>query len=190
MNLKKCVKCKVKQPLTQFAKNKTYTSGYNSTCKSCIASYYQKNKIKLAKQKKAYYDKNPQQLIDNNARNLAKRRTKPHYYRAIAMQNNLKYKIKKGVFVDSHFRNTRWLESKLKTVTYCPACGVKFVFSDRRKKGDFHIPNAPSLDRFNPKLGYTLENVKIICYSCNIAKGVITDGNQLIKLGKWINAQN
>ena len=73
--MKKCCKCKVEKPLTEFNKDKNRKDGHQYKCKSCSAKYYAKhyaeNKEKKAqycaenKEKKAAYD------VKHNARRKA-----------------------------------------------------------------------------------------------------------------------
>lgn len=57
----------------------------------------------------------------------------------------------------------------------CAATGVSFVFTPE--------PNfawSPSLDQITPGGGYTPENVQVVCWSYNAAKGSNTDADVLI----------
>ena len=73
--MKKCNKCKVEKPLTEFYKAKTKKDGHEYKCKSCkkdyVAKHYAENKEKKAqycaenKEKKAAYD------VKHNARRKA-----------------------------------------------------------------------------------------------------------------------
>ena len=54
-----CRTCQSDKPLDSFYKNKTYSSGYNSQCKSCQKSYYQKR------------NEDPEVLARHNARGRA-----------------------------------------------------------------------------------------------------------------------
>lgn len=51
----------------------------------------------------------------------------------------------------------------------CKATGIKF----RYEMGDTKIisPFAPSVDKINPKLGYTIDNCQVVCWIYNRAKG-------------------
>ena len=52
--MKKCGKCKVEKPLTEFNKNKNRKDGHGYRCKSCNAKYRAENKEKITK----YYAEN------------------------------------------------------------------------------------------------------------------------------------
>jgi hypothetical protein len=53
---------------------------------------------------------------------------------------------------------------KLTMPTACACCGAAFVFDDK------HGPHSPSLDRIDNNKGYTLANVAVVCYRCNLLK--------------------
>jgi len=53
--VKKCSKCGIEKPLTEFCKDKTHKDGHKSRCKSCIAKYDAKWRAEN-KEKRAKYD--------------------------------------------------------------------------------------------------------------------------------------
>ena len=61
----------------------------------------------------------------------------------------------------------KWVEEKIKAGK-CEVSGIEFVLSDGRH------PFAPSLDRTDPNKGYTEDNVKVVVWCYNAAKGVAT----------------
>jgi hypothetical protein len=52
---------------------------------------------------------------------------------------------------------------------YCPVFGCKLEISDGKA-----MPNSPSLDRIDSNLGYTPENIWVICYRANWLKNNMT----------------
>ena len=56
----------------------------------------------------------------------------------------------------------------------CEVTGVPLDFSGGERK-----PYTPSLDRIIPELGYTSENVRLVCWMYNSAKGTFTDQDVL-----------
>lgn len=64
--MKRCSKCKIEKPFSQFNKNKSKKDGFSTECKSCIKSYNEK-----------YYDTNKDILLNNmqNYRELNKDKT-------------------------------------------------------------------------------------------------------------------
>jgi len=43
--MKKCSKCKIEKPYSEFVKDRQKKDGYRFHCKSCLKEYYQKNRI-------------------------------------------------------------------------------------------------------------------------------------------------
>ena len=70
-----------------------------------------------------------------------------------------------------------WIESKIKN-KYCEATGIEFVISKKN-------PWMPSIDRINPRLGYTKENCQMVVWIYNTAKQEFTH-EDVIKLSKAI----
>lgn len=61
------------------------------------------------------------------------------------------------------------LEHLIKTpVTHCDCCGRELDY--RLGRGIKDRMASPSLDRFDSSKGYTVENVVIICWRCNMVK--------------------
>lgn len=67
----------------------------------------------------------------------------------------------------------QWLIERL-DAGVCEVTGVPFVIKAGR-----HL-HAPSLDRHDPKLGYTKDNVRVTLWCFNAAKGTGTDQDVLI----------
>jgi hypothetical protein len=64
----------------------------------------------------------------------------------------------------------------------CPVC---LVLMERTKDGS-PKPNSPSLDCIQPKLGYIMDNIAIICYRCNCCKSNETDPEAFFRIGRWL----
>jgi hypothetical protein len=56
--MKKCTKCGIEKPLSEFNKNKSRKDGLGSHCKACIGEQYQQNKKKVAEYQRSWYQKN------------------------------------------------------------------------------------------------------------------------------------
>lgn len=57
----------------------------------------------------------------------------------------------------------------------CSVTGIPFVFDSPVHQSPF----APSLDRIDPSIGYIPENVRVVIYAYNTAKGIGTDDDVL-----------
>lgn len=75
----------------------------------------------------------------------------------------------------------------MRTTAQCPCCHTqldsRFHFEGGRRI------NAPSIDRFDPSLGYTVENISVICWRCNELK---SDGTlaELRGIVRWMECRN
>ena len=71
MKTKKCSKCKIEKPLTEFHANKKNKDGHWGHCKSCRAKYdaeyHAKNREKRLKQSAEYYVKNKEKISKRTA---------------------------------------------------------------------------------------------------------------------------
>jgi hypothetical protein len=63
---------------------------------------------------------------------------------------------------------------------HCELTGLRF---ELKKRGGF---NAPSIDRINPKQGYTIGNIRIICRALNAALGEWGTGVFQIIVDAWM----
>ncbi len=58
LKTKKCRKCTVEKPISEFYKDSTKTDGYNNRCKECLkldhAKYYEKNSDKIRAYRRNY----------------------------------------------------------------------------------------------------------------------------------------
>ncbi len=77
--------------------------------------------------------------------------------RVRAKKNNLVFEL-----------DLKWLFAKLKSGK-CEMCEIKFTY-DAPKQGYHHNPYSPSIDRHDPKIGYTKRNSKVVITAYNIAK--------------------
>lgn len=67
---------------------------------------------------------------------------------------------------DIPFSLTRhWIEDRLRA-GHCEATGIRFSF-----KSSYLNPFGPSLDRVDSSLGYTPDNVQVVVWAYNNAKG-------------------
>jgi hypothetical protein len=66
-----------------------------------------------------------------------------------------------------------WCERAAKQ-THCSVTGIAFEYGERLR-GTSVDPRTPSLDRIDPKKGYTPDNVRLVCHWVNVARGELTD---------------
>jgi hypothetical protein len=89
-----CRSCQSDKPLSDFFKNKTYSCGYDTKCKTCVKAYYTElNKkpeirAKRNKQKKAWVDQNKEKSLEIKAKyRAANKEAMNEYSRKWAKEN-------------------------------------------------------------------------------------------------------
>jgi len=68
--------------------------------------------------------------------------------------------------------------------THCPVLGIELKQKSRGKSGPAF--NSPSIDRINPSIGYTKDNIQIISFKANAMKQDATL-EELRKFSAWVN---
>jgi hypothetical protein len=93
-----------------------------------------------------------------------KSRPDKHIKRSVA---RLKVEAKrKGIAFDADYMKTLELAPPLT----CICCGITLDYKMGRSMGKGALPDAPSIDKVIPELGYVPGNVNIICWRCNRLK--------------------
>lgn len=71
MEIKKCTRCGIEKPLSEFVKNSSKKDGYSNECKQCkherYLVYYKNNKSKFDKNKKIHKDKIKDYIISKKS---------------------------------------------------------------------------------------------------------------------------
>ena len=66
----------------------------------------------------------------------------------------------------------------------CPIFGTPFVFRGNKKM----VPESPSLDRLDPKLGYVPGNITVISVKANLIKSAY-GSEEILKVGEWLKSR-
>ena len=74
--MKKCTKCGIEKPLTEFHKEKAKKDGHRPNCKACSAEYYAQNKEKLDQYAAEYYVQNKEKISQQSAEYYAQNKEK------------------------------------------------------------------------------------------------------------------
>jgi hypothetical protein len=74
----------------------------------------------------------------------------------------------------------------------CAVTGLRFRMDNdfQKEHGVHRNPFAPSIDRIDSKLGYTNENVRVVCAHVNIMKGELTDSQLAMFCGAFLEGFN
>jgi len=90
--MKKCSKCGIEKPLSEFYKRKASKDGHRGTCKICrnklVALYRQKNKDKIAEQGALYRQENKDKIAEYKALYRQENKDKIAEYKAVYYQEN------------------------------------------------------------------------------------------------------
>jgi len=152
MDSKRCSKCGIDQPKTNFGLNKSRPDGLQFWCKTCVRKYRKENNTD-----KTWKQNHPQK------------------YKEIYMlsRNKHKYEVKARTTIKDHLRDgivvslsVDDIVSMLKESIICPLCGVKYTYGF----GNGCKSTTQSIDRIDNKFGLIDGNVQIICKSCNERK--------------------
>jgi hypothetical protein len=171
-----CNKCKQTKNRIDFHKDSYDKYGLQSKCKLCTHNknikygsehreYFKlkgkekykksENPIRYQKYREAYLIRRAETSSSIRGRLLdlltsARKRSKKH---------NLSYDL-----------NIDWLLDLFeKQSGKCLLTNIELDFVTRPTKGNRYYPLSPSLDRINPSLGYTKDNVRLVCTAINLA---------------------
>lgn len=155
-----CSSCKQQKPETEFPKNGKSATGYSCHCKAC-------KKARYGHQFKSYYAENRSRLNANTRAWREKKRAEDPI--EFWVHNNLvavKGRAKRnGLDFDL---DVDFLKSI--AVSHCPLLDLELIYGLKKDAEFTDRGRGASLDRKDPKLGYTKDNVWIISYRANSIK--------------------
>ena len=150
-NTKCCNRCRQYLPFESFAKNNANKDRLSSHCRDC-------DKISQEKTKR----KTVQSRLDYGRKYQAEKR-KDFNYRIKMLINSSKQRAsKKGI---QHDITVEDIKQIFPIDNKCPIFGIDLCFNSSG-----FIDNSPTIDKINPNLGYTKDNVQIISWRANRLK--------------------
>lgn len=193
--LKTCVKCSKTLPINCFHKRSAGKDGHRNDCKECSNkknnSWYYNNKKRHAEYGRAWRKKNSETAKKYNreyyARNSEKERERKRIFNekypnsAIEafrkMKNKRPYRVWSHATLSSHRRRkieinitVDDLENLAKNSEKCLFCGIKMRYGGGNHRVAKH---SATLDRIDNEKHMDMNNIQIICHSCNTAKGTM-----------------
>ena len=93
---------------------------------------------------------------------------------------NPKHRRRGGKFAGTDRRGIHKYMLLQRCGDHCAYCNSELDYGPKPKERGFdptnkeHTKHRPSLDRINPEIGYTDENIQVICMHCNTLKGNAT----------------
>ena len=169
--LRKCKTCGESKPETgRFFPAYRYRLGFEPVCIICrranTAAWKVKNKeTMLSKQRTRYLTTVRARL---QQREDEERLAAPHLFVAKTLCHGMRQRIRTVGYAASPQITPAFIAAWLEESPNCPCCGVEFEIRKRRQ--GIALKSSPSLDRFDPAKGYTLDNIEIICFRCNHLK--------------------
>jgi len=156
---------------------KEYTKTYRAKNRDKYNAYMREyakglDKEEVRLRRIRYYEDNPDKLA------AAKLRIAEHQGRVLAtVPGRLKFIVrtakvrakKAGIAFDL---DISWAEEQY--IGYCPMTGIKFDLTTGVGRGSIN-KNAISIDRIDPKKGYTKDNCRFVAWHYNVAKSIYTD---------------
>lgn len=150
--MKLCKKCNTEKPLAEFYDCKSNRDGKSGSCSECVK------------------------------RKESSRRSEPSFIEAERKRGARRYGDVRGRAQHLLHRArsskdgcTLTVEDVIRGIEHgaCPVTGIPFDL--RKASRHSRNPFAPSLDRVNPKLGYTPENTRVVIWQYNAMKGELSD---------------
>jgi hypothetical protein len=157
MITKQCSLCKKILTINDFYKNLTKKDKLSSSCKNCVKSIGLK------------YNNTEKGYISNLYRYLKKREFDKRFENYPEEE-----KAKRRCYVTKEQFFTLWEEHK-KRYGYTCALTRQTIFFKTSTYSDSKVNNGISVDRLNPNIGYTLENIVFVAnrtnqMKCNVTK--------------------
>jgi len=199
MKCKNCQKEIIRKSNRQklcFNCEKEYRKEYDRKYK---AKYYQLHKIEIAKKKKEFYQLHQDKLkkfykdkylrykehikiyqqehkqeIKNYQKNYIL--TSTSIYSTLLNRNK---KLKREFITKNDFIN--WYNQQEQKCYYCGR-SLKEIKQDQKETNNHK--NRLSIDRKNNNRGYTLDNIVLACYRCNLIKGNYFTEREMLNIGK------
>jgi len=178
--MKFCSKCKIEKLVVDFNKDKNRPDGHNYICRDCskiTGKSYRNRNIDKVREKSRLDSKKAREAPDFKKKNKTYRNT-------IAgtishLRNNAQTRAKKkNVEFDLPFQDLLNLWNKQNGL--CALSGQ--IMTHTKLGGGRRTPNAASIDRIVPALGYTISNVRFVCIRVNEMKSDGSDED----LAVWI----
>ena len=170
--MKRCPRCRIEKPKSEFYPEKRQKEGIRTYCKECerkardpeyFHAYYEEHKEQSVKRSAAYRQANKEALKKYH-RAYGERRRSQNPGSLILTRTRSRAK-RKGIPFDIQREDIHVPE-------HCPVLGIPIFFEPVGRRGG--TPNSPSIDRIVPELGYVKGNVRIISNRANTLKNDAT----------------
>lgn len=167
----------MEKELEEFIKSKLCINGRAGTCRECSNKYNsqwkRRNSQRLGRRRRELYARDNGAAV--KAREEKRQREYPLKYRCQVLRSGMVERARvRNIEFDSDYFTVTYLMERLTDNPNCECCNkiLDLTFKNDRQKND----NSPSMDRVDPKNGYTRLNTAIVCWRCNNIKRDSTPG--------------
>lgn len=167
--MKTCKQCGETKPLEAFHKQANGRQGRRSRCKDCLRPYWKEyfrlpHRIEKSRDssRRGYQKRDKVALM---AQIAARRKIDPTSHIGKGLRNGLRRRP-----TENPVTVTDLLEMWRAQQGRCVVSGIKMTWANGR-----HSPTSISIDRIDPKIGHTKDNVRLVCYQVNLFKSEWTD---------------
>jgi hypothetical protein len=173
--MKVCTKCKMEKPFESFHRDWNQKSGYTSQCKECRYEYFksyrksEKGKISIAATQARNHQKNKQ----NPSRRASQKRNYARWVEnspRFILYLNLKHALQRRPTQDNPITLNYLMDLWRYQKGECAISGVQMTWN----KGKL-LPTSLSLDRIDQTQGYSIGNVRLVCFAVNTFRGRWSD---------------
>lgn len=183
---KRCLSCGIEKSIDDFHKAKLGVLGRQTKCKKCTSEWHraynarsdvkEKKGPRVRVYNKKWREANPEKAKENYAIWRAKTP-------AQALGKSLRRSLQRHP-TDCPVTLKELMQIWDAQDGCCVLSGIKMTWG----MGTYY-PTSISIDRINSDIGYTKENVRLICYAINAMKGV-WDDKHVIEMSLAIAAKN
>ena len=165
---KACSVCKAFKPLSEFHRRGDRSDGLATECKLCNAErgrrQYQLHREQRIASQKQYYEQHKGPALSAKRRTYSM--TKGWTIQLISSARKRAAKAGLAFDLDREFLEALWTKQE----GLCHCLGVPMVRSTQNRD-----PQRPSLDRLDPKCGYTRDNVVLTTQFANMGRNVASE---------------
>lgn len=188
---KTCTKCGIEKPMNiaNFYVHPDCIGGFHAACRPCTNA--QRNNWRRKHRLEINEERRQREAERERPKQIERERIRLERFPYRVTAGNLCAGVwvrskKRGYQVAPELRCKAFVERWLRRQPECPCCRAAFQIG--RKGTGKPEPTSPSLDRFDPRGGYTLANVELICWRCNNLKRDATAA-ELRRIADWMDGR-
>lgn len=204
--MKKCSRCGLVKSHKEFQANRSSPDGKRPDCKLCCSAAAraarERDKERIKARKQAYYQRNKERVMEQHREYLAKNPGRSRdYYDEYRKKNRERIaawwkKTPRGRFsvlltlalkrrpTESPITISELMDLWVSQKGRCAVTGIEMAW----RQGET-LPNSMSIDRIDNSIGYSKDNIRLVCYQVNTFRGRWSD-EQMLEMAKAIVAHS